>query len=383
MAKKKLLPIYRLMLEKNEIAAVTAVLRSGQISRGIMPGEIEKRFANLLGCADTVIVSSGTAALQLATAVLQLPPGSEVIVPSLSFVATAFAAEYCHLRPVFCEVEQDTFNISPEDILRKLTKKTKAVIPVHYGGYPAELSRINEIASRHGLFVIDDAAHAFGAEYGGRKIGALADLSCFSFFSTKNITSGEGGLVSTDNRAFADKIRKMRAHGIVPMSGSPKTSGYYDVKTIGYNYHLNNMGIGLLNAKLDLFEERQTKRRKNAALLSNLLSENECIETPLDKDGRHVYHLYSIRLKLGRFKVSRDDFIRALLSEGIQAGVYYRPIHLFSYFKAKYGYGRGDLPVTERVSDSIVTLPLYPSLSGEELKRIAAAVNKVTLKLRR
>lgn len=380
--RSQLLPIFRLELDEGEITSVVEVLKSGQISRGTMPGLIERRFAGFLGCAETVVLSSGTAALHAAVSALGLPAGSEVIVPSLSFVATAFAAEYCGLKPVFAEIDPATMNLSAAAIAAKLTSRTSAIMPVHYGGYPADLDAINAVAKKWGLRVIDDAAHAFGAVYRGKKIGALTDAACFSFFSTKNITCGEGGLVATNDAALAARIRKLRAHGIVPDPTGPRVSGYYDVDSLGYNYHLNNMGIGLLGAELDRAADKEARRRGHAVRLSGMLRNNPCVTVPFD-DGAHVYHLYSIRLVLDRLTVTRDAFIEALLAEGIQAGAYYRPIHLFSYFRGKYGCVRGDLPVTERVCDAIVTLPMYPSLTETDVSDIAAAVNKLTARFRK
>ena len=375
------IPIFRLELEDREIKAVENVLKSGHISRGKMAAEMEKVFAQYLGCAETVIVSSGTAALHLAMLSLDLAAGSEVIMPSLSFVATAFAAEYCGLKPVFCDINPVTFNISAGDIERRITKDTKVIIPVHYAGYPADIDAIKAIANKHRLLILDDAAHAFGGSYKGKKIGGgITALTAFSFFATKNITSGEGGMIATNDAALAQKIRRLRAHGIVVSKTGLQAPGYYDVEHIGYNYHLNNMGIGLLAVQLELSEKRKEARQKNASLLSELLSGNECIELPYDKGHEHLYHLYSIKLRPDRLSTSRDEIIEALLEEGIQTGVYYKPIHLFSYFVKRYGHKRGMLPLTEETCDRIITLPMYPALTEREINDIAAALNKVTSK---
>ena len=374
--KDEFLPIFRLSLDAEDYEQIKSVLDSGQISRGSYPQVLEQEFAAYVGCQHAVVLNSGTAALHLATKSLELSEGSEVIVPSLSFVATAFAPLYCGLKPVFAEIEADTFNISPEDIERKITDRTKAIISVDYAGQPANLSAINEIAQRHRLVVIEDAAHAVGAQYGTQKIGNISDLTAFSFFATKNITGGEGGMVTTNNEEWAQKIRLMKAHGIKPLENTPKASGYYDVVSIGYNCHLSNINIALILSQLKRIEKFNNMRKQNAEYLTSLLGDLDFIQTPPISD-EHVFHLYTIQLNLDRLSVSRDEIIRALLAEGIGVGVYYRPIHLFSYFRQQYGYKEGDLPVTEEVTSRLLTLPLYPQLTRRDLEDIYTALKKV------
>ena len=378
------LPIFRLEVSAEERAAVQKVLESGQISRGSLRDVFAQQFCQYTGARHAVVLNSGTAALHLAVQALNLEPGSEVIVPSLTFVATAFAAEYCGLIPVFAEVDPHTFNISPEDIERRITPRTRAIIPVHFAGQVADLEAIYDIAQRHDLMVVEDAAHAIGAKYQGRKIGASdpqfairnPQLVCFSFFATKNMTSGEGGIVTTDDPELARRIELMRAHGIAPLDDAPRTSGYYDVVDIGFNYHLSNLNIALGIEQLKRLDALNQARRERAVRLTSLLEEIDGVITPRVVND-HVFHLYNIRLELGRLTVPRDTIVQALLTEGIQAGLYYRPIHLFTYFRRKYGMRRGDLPVTEQVCDSIVTLPMYPLLTEEDLADIARAVKKV------
>lgn len=387
------LPIFRLEIEEDEFEAVRKVLASGQISRGTKPQEFEKAFREYVGANYGVVVSSGTAALHLAVKSLELPPGSEIITTSLSFVASAFAMEYCGLKPVFVDIEPEAFNLDPQKLAQflearisnndlEITNVPKAVIPVHYGGRPCDMAKIKKIADEFGLKVIEDAAHAVGASFKeqGSKVGSCeySDLTCFSFFATKNITGGEGGMITTNNEDLAANIRKMKAHGIVPLEDSPKTSGYYDVRSIGYNYHLSNLNIGLLMAQLPKLEDLNKKRKQNAGHLNELLGDLEEVHCPSFDDGYdHVYHLYSIRVDLDRVRVTRDDLVDALLAEGIQVGIYYRPIHLFSYFRKKYGYKEGDLLIAERVCESIITLPMYPLLAKTELEKISEAVHKV------
>ena len=375
-----MLPIFRLYLDEEDYASVKDIMDSGQISRGKMPSVFENEFSEYIGCDYSIVLNSGTTALRLALEALDLPQGSEVIVPSLTFVATAFAPIYCNLKPVFAEIEPETFNLSPEAVERRITPKTKAIIPVHYAGQPVDLDAINEIARRHDLIVIEDAAHAVGAEFHGKKIGNISDLTAFSFFATKNITGGEGGVVCTNNAVWAEKIRLMKAHGIKPLESGPRTSGYYDVVSIGYNCHLSNLNIGLLRSQLKRLDELNDMRRSNAKYLTSLLKEIPFVETPPVKTGEegndHIFHLYTIKLKLGSLNMSRDEVVETLIKEGIGVGVYYRPVHLFSYFRDHYGYRAGDLPITESVANRLITLPMYPQLDKADLEKIYLALKK-------
>jgi len=374
--RKEFLPIFKLSLEPEDYEQIKSVLDSGQISRGKYPQTLEREFAEYVGCQDAVVLNSGTTALYLAVTSLELPANSEVIVPAFSFVATAFAPIYCGLKPVFAEIEADTFNISPEDIDRKITDKTSAIIPVHYAGQPADLNAINTIAKKNGLAVIEDAAHAVGAQYADKKIGNISDLTAFSFFATKNITGGEGGIVTTNDEKLMAKIRLMKAHGIKPHQVPPRTSGYYDVVDIGYNCHLSNINIALILSQLKRIGKLNNMRRKNAMYLTELLDELNTIQTPYKKID-HVFHLYTIRLHLEKLSVPRDDIVKALLAENIGVGVYYPPIHLFSYFRKRYGYEAGSLPITEAVASQIITLPMFPQLTESDSEDIYMALKKV------
>lgn len=373
-----MLPIFRLYLDEDDYKSVKDVMDSGQIARGKLPAVFENEFSEYIGCEHSVVLNSGTTALMLAVQALDLPSGSEVIVPALTFVATAFAPIYCNLKPVFAEIEPETFCLSPEDVERRITPKTKAIIPVHYAGQPVNLEAINEIARRHGLIVIDDAAHAVGAKYQGRKIGNVSDLTAFSFFATKNMTGGEGGVVCTNNAAWAKKIRLMKAHGITPLENGPRASGYYDVVSIGYNCHLSNLNVGLLRSQLRRLDKLNDMRKSNANYLTSLLEAIPSVETPEILEGNdHIFHLYTIKLKQGNSRMSRDEIVETLIEQGIGVGVYYRPVHLFSYFQEHYGYGAGDLPVTEDVANRLITLPMYPQLEKVELEKVYSVLRRV------
>lgn len=376
------LPIFRLSLTDAERAAVLAVVSGGQISRGPLRDELAAGLCDYTGAERAVVCSSGTAALHMAVAALDLEPGAEVIVPSLSFVATAFAAEYCGLTPVFAEVDATTGNIDVEDAARRVTDRTRAIIPVHFAGRPADTEALYSLARDRGLAVIEDAAHAAGAVRGdGAKIGAGATgggfphAVCFSFFATKNMTSAEGGAVTTDDAGFAERMERIRAHGISHLEDAPSASGFYDVTRIGYNLHLSDVNIALGIEQLKRLDEMNERRRHLATLLADALADLHGVGLPEITPG-HAFHLFNIRLELDRLTVNRDRVVEALLAEGIGVGLYYRPIHLFSYYREK-GHTEGELPVTEALSASTVTLPLYPAMRDADVDDVGEAIRKV------
>ena len=375
------LPIFKLRLTDAERAAVLEVLESGFISRGPMRDRLAAAFCRYTGAGHALVCSSGTAALHLAVAALDLQPGDEVIVPSLSFVATAFAAEYSGLVPVFAEVDGRTLNLDPSDVATRITEKTRAIIPVHFAGQVADLGPLWNLAEKHDLAIVEDAAHAAGARHSEGMIGTplrdgIRHSVCFSFFATKNMTSAEGGLVTTSDAGMFERMERLRAHGISPLEGAPKASGFYDVTMTGFNFHLSDVNIALGLEQLKRLDELNATRRHHAELLTELLAGVEGMRIPEIRSD-HVFHLFNVLLDLDRLTVGRDDVVRALLAEGIGAGLYYRPIHLFTYFRDRYGTKDGMLPVTEGLGERIVTLPLYPLLSDADLEDVAAAIRKI------
>lgn len=386
------LPIFRLKLGDDELADLSSIAKSGQLSRGEGPANTEAAFCRRLNVAHSVVVSSGTAALHLAINALDLPAGSEVVLPSLTFVATAWALEYCGLIPRFCEVSPDTYNVTATTMEACLSERTRALLPVHYGGQAAPMAEIKALAEAHDLRLVEDAAHAMGARYPGSTSaqgdavgsGALSDLTTFSFFATKNITGGEGGLVTTNDQRLADEVRRARSFGFRPLEPPRAIPGWYDVEALGYNYHLSNLNIALIEAQLPKLDVLNDRRQRHAAALTELLRDVPGIaHLPRAEGPQHVFHLYTIQLDVEALRASRLEVAEALLAEGIHVGFYYPPVHLFQYFQKKYGTKRGDLPVTEGVTDSLLTLPMYPLLEKTDLEDIAAALRKVLAHYRR
>jgi perosamine synthetase len=367
------IPIFRAEFTAAEFDAVRDVLASGQLSRGEVVAEFERSFARYLGVPHVVAVSSGTAALDLALASAEIAPASEVIVPSLTFVATAFAAEHAQLTPVFADIDERTLNLSIDDVRSRITPRTRAIIPIHYAGRPCEMTELHALAHEHGLLVIEDAAHAVGATYGGHKIGSHSPLTTFSFFATKTMSSGEGGAISCLDQARAAELRLLRGHGIRRAVDAESVPGDYDVVRLGHNYHLGHLNIALLKCQLATLETRIARRKQLAKLYERVLREIDEVQVPSVLPGEdHVFHLYTVVLGT-KLAGKRDRIIREMRTRGVQTGIYYPPVHQFSYFRRKYPQPL-NLPVTEAVAPRLLTLPFFDSLSEAEVECVSRAL---------
>ena len=315
-------------------------------------------------------MNSGTSALDIAVQTLDLPKGSEIITTPFTFVATSNSILYNNCRPVFADIKKETRNINPDEIREKITGKTKAIIYVDYAGQPCDIKEIKEIAEEYNLYLIEDASHAIGARYDGKKIGNFADMTVFSFHPVKHITTGEGGAVVTNNEEFNDKLKMVRNHGIDKNAGERygKDASYvYDMKFLGRNYRITDfqcaLGISQLN-KLDGFIER---RQYLARLYDKLLEDVGFIELPyVKKNVEHAWHIYTIFLNRG----SRNDFFRDMKEGNIGVNVHYIPVYRFSYYKEKFNINPMDFPITEEVFSKIITLPLYPKMSEKAVEYV-------------
>jgi dTDP-4-amino-4,6-dideoxygalactose transaminase len=354
-----------------EIEEVTKVLKSKWLSMGPFTQRFEEEFANYLGVKYAFGTSSGTAALHIAHKVLGIKEGTEVIVPSLTFIATANSVLYCEAKPVFADITSlDNFNISPDDILEKITDKTKAITIVHYGGYPCDMDVITEIANDHDLKVIEDAAHAPGAEYKGKKCGTIGDIGCFSFFANKNLVTGEGGMVVTNDDALAEKIRIMRSHGMTTLTWD-RHKGHahsYDVVDLGFNYRINEMASALGLVQLKKLDENNKKRGKIVEEYRKRVKTISGISVPFknhkEKSSNHIFPI------LLSEDVSRIEFMNKLKERGIQTSIHYPPVHLFTYYRKMFGFKEGILPKTEFVGEHEVTLPLHPLMPYTDVQYI-------------
>lgn len=363
------IPLSDIDFDEEEIEAVTKVLISKWLSMGPITKEFEEKFAEYLGVKHAFAVSNGTAALHIAHWVLGIKAGDEVIVPSLTFVATSNSILYCGAKPVFADITSlNDFNISPDAILNKITPKTKAITVVHYGGYPCDMRAIMQIAKDHDLRVIEDAAHAPGAEYKGKKCGTIGDVGCFSFFSNKNMATGEGGMIVTNDDNLAEKIKIMRSHGMTTISWD-RYKGHahsYDVVDTGYNYRINEIASALGLVQLRKLDNSNDKRKKIVEEYRKKLKSISEITIPfLDCKEKSSYHIFPILLSEN---LRRNKFIEKLKEKGIQTSIHYPPIHLFSYYKEMSGFER--LLRTEFVGKQEVTLPLHPLMKIEDISFI-------------
>lgn len=377
--RNKLLPYGHQWIDDDDIASVIKVLKSDWITQGATVDEFEKKVAEYCGTRYAVAVSSGTAALHAACAVAGIKEGEEAITSPITFAATANSVVYCGGKPVFADIKEDTRNIDPDEIQKRLSPRTKAILPVDFAGHPADLDEIKAIAKKNGLIMIEDACHALGAEYKGRKIGSLADMTVFSFHPVKHITTGEGGMVLTDNLEFYEKLRIYRHHGIIK-TNQDKGSWYYEIDNPGHNFRITDfqcaLGISQLK-KLDRFIER---RREIAAKYNKALARMEAVATPIEKDNvKAVYHIYVIQLRTERLKTGRKEIFKALSAENIGVSVHYMPLHLHPYYQREFGYGEGDYPKAENYYESAITLPIFPAMSDDDVTDVIKGVSKVIL----
>jgi dTDP-4-amino-4,6-dideoxygalactose transaminase len=368
-------PLSDIDLGKEEERAVTKVLRSRWLSAGPVTEKFEKAFSEYLGGGDAIAVSNGTAALHLALACLDLKEGDEIILPSLTFVATANAVLYTGAKPVFADiVSSNDLNISPGEIENKITKKTKAIMVMHYGGHPCDMESIMSIARRRHLYVVEDAAHAPGAEYQGEKCGTIGDLGCFSFFSNKNLVAGEGGLVFTRNKNLAEKVRTMRSHGMKSLSWDKYRGrlSSYDIERIGYNYRITEIQSTLGWVQLKKLERNNRRRKKLVEGYQKELQRVKEVSFPFSRSKDNPsYHIFPILLAPA---IDRGKVMERLKDFGIQTSVHYPPVHLFSLYRKRFGFKRGMLPVTEEVSRREITLPLHPLMTVKDVRWIAKKV---------
>ncbi len=370
-------PLSDIDLGKEEEREALNVLRSRWLSTGPMTERFEKAFSKYLGGGYAIGVSNGTAALHLALASLYIKEGDEVILPSLTFVATANAVLYAGAKPVFADiVSTEDLTVSPEEIEKRMTKRTKAIMVMHYGGYPCDMKSIEEVARRHSLYVIEDAAHAPGSEYRGERCGLVGDMGCFSFFSNKNLVTGEGGMVVTRNRTWAERVRRMRSHGMGALSWDKYRGrlSSYDIVELGYNYRTTEIQSALGWVQLKKLDRNNSKRKKLVEVYRKELQEVEGISVPFSKfKGHSSFHLFPI---LVAPSADRNKVMERLKGFGIQTSVHYPPIHLFSLYRKRFGFEAGLLPRTEEASRREITLPLHPRMGVEDVKWIAKKVKE-------
>lgn len=380
------LPFHVPEIDDEDIEAVVSVLRSGWLTTGSKARQFEQEFAAKVGARYAVALNSCTAALHLALEAIGLGEGDEVLVPTMTFAATAEVVTYFKAKPVLIDCLPATLNMDPDLLERSITPRTKAIIPVHFAGQPCDMTSILEVARRHNLRVIEDAAHAFPASYKGKVIGSISDCTCFSFYATKNITTGEGGMVTTDDPDWADRIRRMSLHGLSRDAWKRYTnqgSWYYEIVAPGFKYNLTDMAAALGLSQLHKADRFWKTRERYAALYAEGFRDLPEI-TPLvmQDDVQHAWHLYVIQLDLDRLRITRDAFIERLQQQQIGCSVHFIPLHLHPYYRSTWGYRPEDFPVASRAFKSMVSLPLYSKMMESDIHRTIAAVRELVLEAR-
>ena len=379
----KFIPYGHQWIEEDDIEEVVAVLKSDWITTGPKIAEFEDALCRYIGTKYAVAVNSGTSALDIAVQTLNLPAGSEVITTPFTFVGTSNAILYNNLKPVFADIEKETRNINPEEVRKKITKKTKVIIYVDYAGQPCDIEELKEIADEHDLFLIEDACHAIGAEYKAKKIGNFADMTVFSFHPVKHMTTGEGGAVVTNNKVFYERLKILRNHGIDKSAldrFGPEAGWAYDLKLLGRNYRITDfqaaLGISQLK-KLDRFIRRRAEIVKMYNEAFEAISE---IETPVVLPYvKPAWHIYTVLLN----RINRDDFFGKMREKGIGVNVHYIPIYSFSYYQEQFDFSPTEFPVTEDVFSKIVTLPLFPKMEDEETTYVINTVKETIARIKK
>lgn len=380
------IPFFRPTLGQAEVDAATAVLTSGWLTTGKQCAEFEAEFAAYVDAEFAVAMNSATAALHLALAARKIGPGDEVIVPTMTFASTAEVVQYLGATPVLVDVLPESLLIDPADVERKLTERTKAIMPVHYAGFPADMDAINALAARVGAFVVDDAAHSLPTLYKGRKIGALADSTCFSFYANKTITTaGEGGMLTTNDGELAAAARQLSLHGLSRDAWrrfDTNAPWDYRINDAGYKYNLTDVAAAVGRVQLtrsdDLFAERQQIAMQYSKLLNDVAGirplHDATDASVLEAGMQHAWHLYVTVIEGPLDQIDRNGLIQHLAGAGIGTSVHYRPLHMHPLYTDKWGYSPGDLPVGEEMFSRIMSIPLFPGMSSSDIERIVETI---------
>jgi len=375
------------LIGREEIEEVVKTLKSGWLSTGPRVIRFEEAFRKYIGSRYALALNSCSAGLHLALIVAGVKPGDEVITTPFTFAATANVI--CHLgaRPIFVDIEKDTLNISPENIEKKITSKTKVILPVHFAGHPCQMDKIMAISRRRGILVIEDAAHALEAKVNGLKIGRIGHAASFSFYATKNLCTGEGGMVTTGIKSWAKKISSFRLHGLSHDAwkrygaGTPR---HYEVISPGYKYNMMDIQAALGIHQLRKLNKHYMLRKRYFERYNEAFKDMEGLEIPVEKEyAKHAYHLYVIRINKKALKVGRDEINRALRRENIGTGIHFISLHRHSYYRKAFGYKTKDFPVADDASLRVISLPLSPKLKPGDVEDVIRAIKKVLNYFRR
>src|SRR5947209_5757475 len=375
-----MIPFARPDIGHDEIERVRAVLESGWLTTGEQVHRFERELADYVGAKHAIALNSGTAALHLALEAIGLKAGDEVIIPAYTFTATAEVVCYFGATPVIVDVDARTFNIDPDRVAEAVTERTKAIIAVHFGGLAAELDALRAIAKPRNIAIIDDAAHALPTRYRGRMVGAISDITCFSFYATKTLTTGEGGMLCTDDDEWAARCRVMALHGISHDAWnrySAEGSWYYEVVAPGYKYNMTDIAGALGLAQLAKIGRMRHRRQEIATRYNEAFGGDPAFETPpFEAPEDHSWHLYALRLN----GIDRGKFIEKLRERGVGASVHFIPLHLHPFYRDRFGYTRDSFPIATREYEREVSLPIYSPMSDDEVETVIRAVRDAPAK---
>lgn len=370
------IPYGRQTLDEADIQAVVDVLKSDYLTTGPMVAEFERRVAEYVGAKYAVAVSNGTAALHVACLAAGIEEGDEVVTSPITFAASANCILYCGGTPVFADIDRDTYNISPEEVEKKITEKTRAIIPVHYTGQPCEMEKIHQIAKKHNLMVIEDAAHALGAVYQGKKVGALSDMTCFSFHPVKPITTGEGGMITTNDEKLYQRLLLFRSHGITreeELLSENQGAWYYEQVELGYNYRITDIGCALGNSQLNKLDGFIERRREIAKRYDEAFADCDGIKTPKQLPGCDSgWHLYMIQV----LKKDRKKVFDKLRAAGVGVNVHYIPVYHHPYYQ-KNGYEQVHCREAEIFYERAISLPIFPGLTKEQQEYVIEQIMNI------
>ena len=367
------IPLFKTYWDEEDIKSVTNVIKRGSHwATGPEIQEFEERISEYIGIRYVVTFNSGTSALHALLLAYDLKQGDEIIVPSFTFIATANAPLFVGAKPVLAEIEDKTYGLDSEDVKERITAKTKAIMPIHYGGCSCLIRELKEIAEDHNLLLIEDAAESLGAKIKEKKVGTFGDSAMFSFCQNKVISTGEGGAITTDSKEIYEKLKLIRSHGRLETQDYFTSTGYIDYVTLGYNFRMPTMTAALGLSQLKKIDKVIKMRRDKAEYMTKKISKitEITLPTPLP-DYFHVYQMYAIKIN----ENLRDDLMKHLSESGILTKVYFPPVHLTHFYRGKFGYKGGELPITEGVSDKVLSLPMYPILTEKEIDYIAEKIN--------
>lgn len=369
------IPLFKIFWDDDDVQSVSNTIRKGsEWADGPSIKEFERRIAEYIGQKYCVTFNSGTSALHAALLAYGISLGDEVIVPSFTFISTANSPIFVRAKPVFADIERETFGLDPDSVNEKITSKTKAIIPVHYGGCPCHIKELREIADDHNLILIEDAAEALGAQIGNQKVGTFGDASMFSFCQNKIISTGEGGAITTDSQQIFEQLKLFRSHGREDCANYFTTSDYLEYVQLGFNFRISDITAALGVSQIKKADAIIAMRQKNAQYLLKGLEQIPVVRVPhFPLDYSSVYQLFTIEINGNRSQ--RDELIKKLGDHHISSKVYFSPVHLTKFYRDTFGYAAGMLPVTEELADRVLTLPMYPTLREEEMDYMIEVLN--------